>query len=223
MKNLFLLLLIIISLSNSNAQTVKVYLNSKGEKITRIETQSNKGGAFVKEYKGSIYLFDEFQMGKIMMQGGKIVEAPILFNIVKDVIIAKINNEEVILNNVNFSIGEHSFVAIKGSYYQLLYDNFQLSDSLKSNRITILKRNVAIPRAYKSAGYQTATDYDGEFLTEETFFFFTPQNKLIYFEIKKKSIKNALDKQNIVLNKDSEDKLIDIKNINDFIKILDKN
>jgi hypothetical protein len=222
MKNLFLLLLI-ISLSNSNAQTVKVYLNSKGEDITRIETQDNNGGAFVKEYKGSIYLFNEFRMGKVIMQGGKIVEAPILFNIVKDVIIVKINNEEVVMNNVNFNIGEQSFVAIKGSYYHLLYDNFLSNDSLKKNRITILKKNIAIARAYKSAGYQTTTDYDGEFLREETFFFFTPQNKLMYFEIKKKSIKNALEKHNIVLNKDSEDKLIDIKNINDFIKILDKN
>lgn len=219
MKSVFIILLI-LSVTNLMAQTISVYSNSKGQKVTRIDTQTNQGGHSVTEYKGSMFLNDDYVLGKFETNGGLIMEAPILYNIANGMVTAKINDNFVVIANVNFSIGTQSFMPIKGENYEVLLDGFWAKDAVEKKSVRVLRKYSCSLKKNENIGYQVPSDFDGEFLRSMIYYIQFSNGELKTFEINKKSIKKLLIKEKWATEKELDEQLPDIKSIDDVLKWL---
>jgi hypothetical protein len=215
MKKLLFLILFSICGKAVFAQ-ITVVTNEKGEKITEIKNQSfgsRRVYTYTLSYKGSVLFNQGFEMGSFSPKGGKPIIAAILYNIYADEIIAKVDNKEVILRNVDFSLGEHNFTSYKDYFYEIVYENEDLK-LLKRNYV-YLKPERNGPSWASKGGY-----YEGELIRSNDYFFQFPDNKVVEFNFKKASILSALSNENISLADKIRNDTIQINKVEDVISLL---
>lgn len=214
MKKLTFLILISIYGSVGFAQTT-VTTNEKGEKITEVKTQSfgKKGYSFNKSlYYGSILYNDGFEMATIKVKGGQPVDAPVLFNIYADELVAKVEGKEILFVKTDFSIHGQNFISYKGHYYELLFEN---------EDVRFLKRYNCVVKTNRGHGGLNMGDaYEGYLVRNQTYFLLFQDDKLKEFTIDKASMLSALSKENISLADKIRNDTLKVNKVEDVISLL---
>jgi hypothetical protein len=215
MKKLLILIMISICGKAISAQ-ITVVTNENGEKVTEIKNQSfgsRRVYSYTLRYKGSVLFNQGFEMGSFIPKGGKPIVAAILYNIYADEIIAKVDNKEVILRNVDFSLGEHNFTSYKEHFYEIVYEN----DDIK-----LLKRNYVYLKPERNGASWASKGgfYEGEFIRKNDYFFQFPDSKVVDFNLTKASILSAVSKENISLANRIRKDTLQINKVEDIISLL---
>lgn len=199
-----------------SAQTT-VITNEKGEKITEVKVSSMGKGGYRESkllYQGSILYNDGFEMATINIKGGQPVNAPILFNIYADELVAKVEDKEVLFKNTDFSIRGQHFISINHHYYELLFEN----DELK-----VLKRYHCVMQINRGhGGISMGGMYEGNFVRNEEFFFLFSNGKMKEFSINKLSVLSVLEKENVSLAYSFDNDTLRINKVEDVISLLKK-
>jgi hypothetical protein len=216
MKKLIILLFISIG-GNAISAQIRVLTDENGEKITEIRNRiigsKSSNNSYVLRYKGTVLFNQGFEMGSFSPKGGKPIIAAILYNIYADEIIAKVDEKEVILRNVDFSLGEHNFISVKNHFYEIIFENDDLK-LLKRNSVYLKPERNGISWASKGGVYE------GEFIRSNDYFFQFPDNKVVEFTIKKASVLSALSKENISLAEKVRYDTLKINKVEDVISLL---
>jgi hypothetical protein len=217
MKKLIILLLISNCGKTILAQSVKttVLTNEKGEKITEVKISGLGIHGFQEGkrlYRGTILFNENFEMATIKLKGGQPMDTPILFNLYKDELVAKLEGKEVLFTNTDFSIRGQNFISIKGHYYQLLFEN---------DKVKVLKRYHCVMHTNRSrGGLNMGGIYEGDFITNEEFFFLFPDDKMREFKVEKISVLSVLEKRNAFLAYPFNDDTLKINKVEDVIALL---
>jgi hypothetical protein len=214
MKNLLLIILIFICGKAISAQTT-VITNEKGEKITEIKNQilGNSGYFFKKSlYRGSILFNEGFEMATLKIKGGQPVDTPILFNIYKDELVAKVEGKEVLFTNSDFSMRGQNFISYKSHYYELIFENENVRLLKKYNCVIKLNRG--------HGGLNMGGVYEGDFIRNEAFYFLFPDDKMREFTLNKASVLSVLEKRNALLAYPFNNDTLKINKVEDVISLL---
>jgi hypothetical protein len=214
MKKLIFLILILIDGKAISAQTT-VITNERGEKITEVKSQSfgKRGYSFSKSlYRGSILYNDGFEMATIKLKGGQPVDAPILFNIYADELVAKVEGKEILFTKTDFSMRGQNFITQKGHYYELLFEN---------ENVKLLKKYNCVVRPYRGhGGLNMGGTYDGEFIRNETYFLLFADDRMREFKFDKASLLSAFSKENTSLAEKLRNDTLRINKVEDVISLL---
>jgi hypothetical protein len=162
--------------------------------------------------EGTILFNENFEMATIKLKGGQPVDAPILFNILNDELLTKVEGKEILFTNTDFSINGQNFISIKGHYYELLFEN---------DKVKVLKRYHCVMQANRSrGGLNMGGIYEGDFITNEEFFFLFPNDKMREFTVDKASVLSVLEKRNAFLAYPFNDDTLKINNVEEVIALL---
>jgi hypothetical protein len=214
MKKLLISILIFICGNDISAQTT-VITNEKGEKITEIRNQilGKTGYSFNKLlYRGSVLYNEGFEMATLKIKGGQPVDAPILFNLYKDELVAKVEGKEVLFTNTDFSMRGQNFISYKSHYYELLFEN-------ESVRL-LKKHNCVIKPNRGHGGLNMGGVYEGDFIRNEVFYFLFPDDKMREFLMNKASVLSVLEKRNALLAYPFNNDTLKINKVEDVISLL---
>ena len=199
------------------AQTFQttVITNEKGEKITEVKTSGlgQRGYYETKRlYRGSILFNEGFEMATIKPKDGKFLDAPVLFNLYKDELVAKVEDKEVLLSKIDFSIRGQNFISYKGHYYELLFEN---------QEVKLLKKYNCVVKSNRGhGGLNMGGIYEGDFIRNEAFYFLFPDDKMRAFSMNKASILSVLEKRNALLAYPFNNDTLKINKIEDVISLL---
>ncbi len=176
---------------NLFAQT-KVVTNEKGEKVTEIYMNQN---SLPVRYKGSILFSDEFETGKFKIDGGQIIEKPVLFNIFEDLLIADFGEKIVSMQKTSFTLGNHEFEYLSNLYLEPIF---------KSN-IIFYERKYCNLKRYSNELPRANNEYAGEVERKTDYFLSFPSGKLRQVSLTTYSVKLAFmreypDAENLLLN-----------------------
>jgi hypothetical protein len=215
-QNLCLFAIILLVCNLAKAQEVKRYVDKNGQKITEttVRYALRSGDTdVVKKYKGSNLFNDTFQTGKFRLDNGKLVEAPIIFDILKQEFYIEVDKKNYTFKNKDFSIEEHNFIAIDRQYYEVLNDGSTKLLKKYTCRFINLRRN-------EGEISKDLYEFDGEFFNETSYYFMFASNKLEKIKLNKKSILAALKKENTKLFDYISSNVSEINTIEELIKII---
>jgi hypothetical protein len=215
MRKMLILLILTSTFGNTISAQTTVITNEKGEKITEIKNQilGKTGYSFIKlMYRGSVLYNEGFEMASIKIKGGQQVDVPILFNIYKDELVAKVEGKEVLFINTDFSMRGQNFISYKGHYYELLFENESVRLLKKHNCVIKLNRG--------HGGLNIGGVYEGEFIRNEAFYFLFPDDRMREFSMNKASILSVLEKRNALLAYPFNNDTLKINKVEDVISLL---
>lgn len=219
MKNIVLFSLLLIS-DVLKAQ-VSSFINHKGEKITEERLQMGDEIHRV-SYKGSVYFNEKFDIANITMRGGKQIVAPIRFNTYKNEIVALINSENYTITDADFTFREHQFIRIKKEFYEVIFekDNLKLLKQYKTTLLEDTSNGDNFLRGTSSNNIHGDV-YLGEFINKVVYLFQFEGDRLVEFDLKKKSIISALKKGKSDLFTKFEESNEDFSKIETIIDLLE--
>lgn len=218
MKKLILLLILIsICERTVTAQTSQttVTTNEKGEKITEVKifpldkTERRESKIL---YRGSILFNESFEMATFKPKDAKAFDAAVLFNLYKEELVTKVEDKEVLLSKMDFSIRGQNFITHEGHYYELLFENEDVKILKKYN--CILKSN----RGH--GGVSLGGVYEGDFIRNESYFLLPTDEKMKEFTLNKSSVFSMLEKRNDLLAQPINRNTLQITKIEDVIALL---
>jgi hypothetical protein len=217
MKKLLLSILISFCAKTLTAQTTEttVITNEKGDKITDVKIQGlGRRGYYTNKllYRGSILFNESFEMATLKPKDTKAFDAAVLFNLYKEELVTKVEDKEVLLSKMDFSLRGQNFITHEGHYYELLFEN---------ENVKILKKyNCTLKLNRGHGGLNMGGIYDGDFVRNESYFFLFTDEKMKEFTLDKSSVLSVLEKRNDLLAQPINTDTMQINKIEDVIALL---
>jgi hypothetical protein len=210
MKKLLIVTFAIVGYSQAAAQGLNYMLSAQmpkveiqdGKKVTTVEVKVQTGSVSsgvnynsrTMTFLGSPFFIDDFQTITFSVDSSTApITAPVMLNLANDVLLVSLADKITPLNNVNFTLEGHDFVAINGRYYEQLYNG----------KVKLLKKYVRdlvpvlINNSIAGSGYgKSSTQYDGEISNKEIYYLVFHGDKMKVINMTPKSVINVLTKEN---------------------------
>ncbi len=151
-------------------------------------------------------------MATLKPKDAEAFDAPVLFNLYKEELVTKVEDKEVMLSKMDFSIRGQNFITYKGHYYEVLFENEDAKILKKYNCTLKLNRG--------HGGLNMGGVYEGDFIRNESYFLLPTDEKMKEFTLDKSSVLSVLGKRNDLLVQPISNDKLQINKIEDVIALL---